>query len=246
MHKAYLVYPALILIGFLIINYSNRIYNFTESNIEITGTVYKVKESSYGYMLYVRKNIFDRERFIIYSDKECDEGTVIQVKGNATGFAMPSNPGAFNTKVYYNSLKIKGKIKPDSIKIIKADYDKILSYTGKLSDMLENNYKKICSDKYSSVFSAMILGKKDELDDGLETLFSDNGIGHILAISGVKTLKLDIPLVPETRINWAFVSLHIAIIYILKLCLDEEIIPRCRFPYSRGYLTKCINWQKKQ
>lgn len=171
MHKAYLVYPALILIGFLIINYSNRIYNFTESNIEITGTVYKVKESSYGYMLYVRKNIFDRERFIIYSDKECDEGTVIQVKGNATGFAMPSNPGAFNTKVYYNSLKIKGKIKPDSIKIIKADYDKILSYTGKLSDMLENNYKKICSDKYSSVFSAMILGKKDELDDGLETLF---------------------------------------------------------------------------
>ena len=185
MHKAYLVYPALILIGFLIINYSNRIYNFTESNIEITGTVYKVKESSYGYMLYVRKNIFDRERFIIYSDKEYDEGTVIQVKGNATGFAMPSNPGAFNTKVYYNSLKIKGKIKPDSIKIIKADYDKILAYTGKLSDMLENNYKKICSDKYSSVFSAMILGKKDELDDGLETLFSDNGIGHILAISGL-------------------------------------------------------------
>ena len=101
MHKAYLVYPALILIGFLIINYSNRIYNFTESNIEITGTVYKVKESSYGYMLYVRKNIFDRERFIIYADKEYDEGTVIQVKGNATGFAMPSNPGAFNTKVYY-------------------------------------------------------------------------------------------------------------------------------------------------
>ena len=79
-----------------------------------------------------------------------------------------------------------------------------------------------------------------------KTLFSDNGIGHILAISGVKTLKLDIPLVPETRINWAFVPLHIAIIYILKLCLDEEIIPRCRFPCSRGYLTKCINWQKKQ
>ena len=60
---------------------------------------------------------------------------------------------------------------------------------------------------------------------------------------GVKTLKLGIPLVHETRINWAFVPLHIAIIYILKLCLDEEIIPRCRFHCSRGYLTKCINWQ---
>lgn len=65
-------------------------------------------------------------------------------------------------------------------------------------------------------------------------------------LCGVKTLKLDIPLVPETRINWAFVPLHIAIIYILKLCLDEEIIPRCRFPCSRGYHNKYINWQKKQ
>ena len=86
MHKAYLVYPALILIGFLIINYSNRIYNFTESNIEITGTVYKVKESSYGYMLYVRKNIFDRERFIIYSDKEYDEGIIVVPEGMRLGF----------------------------------------------------------------------------------------------------------------------------------------------------------------
>lgn len=73
-----------------------------------------------------------------------------------------------------------------------------------------------------------------------------NGVKHRVTSNGVKTLKLDIPLVPEIRINWAFVPLHIAIIYILKLCLDEEIIPRCRFPCSRGYLTKCINWQKKQ
>lgn len=72
------------------------------------------------------------------------------------------------------------------------------------------------------------------------------GIGAVVNIKGVKTLKLDIPLVPENRINWAFVPLHIAKIYILKLCLDEEIIPRCRFPCSRGYHNKYINWQKKQ
>lgn len=71
------------------------------------------------------------------------------------------------------------------------------------------------------------------------------GLAHVIGVLGVKTLKLDIPLVPETRINWAFVPLHIAIIYILKLCLDEEIIHRCRFPCSRGYFKKCINWQKK-
>ena len=81
------------------------------------------------------------------------------------------------------------------------------------------------------------------LDRGVRDAVS---FGPVLVVNGVKTLKLDIPLVPETRIKWAFVPLHIAIIYILKLCLDEEIIPRCRFPCSRGYHKKHINWQKKQ
>ena len=100
--------------------------------------------------------------------------------------------------------------------------------------------------KDGGVLSAMILGEKSGLDAEVKSLYQIAGISHILAISGVKTLKLDIPLVPETRINWAFVPLHIAIIYILKLCLNEEIIPRCRFPCSRGYRKKYINWQKKQ
>ena len=51
---------------------------------------------------------------------------------------------------------------------------------------------------------------------------------------GVKTQNLAIPLTRRIRINSAFVPLHIAKIYILKLCLEEEIIPRCRFPCSRG------------
>ena len=83
------------------------------------------------------------------------------------------------------------------------------------------------------------IAKTMQMIPGIGNVMS--GMGQIFLTSGVKTLKLDTPLVPKTRINWAFVLLHIAIIYILKLCLDEEIIPRCRFPCSRGYLTKCIN-----
>ena len=101
-------------------------------------------------------------------------------------------------------------------------------------------------ERDAGILATMVVGDREFLDAETKRLYQIGGLSHILAISGVKTLKLDIPLVLETRINWAFVPLHIAIIYILKLCLDEEIIPRCRFPCSRGYLTKCINWQKKQ
>ena len=92
----------------------------------------------------------------------------------------------------------------------------------------------------------MLLGEKGILDEEIKGLYQRNGIAHILAISGVKTQNLAIPLPRRNRINSAFVPLHFAKIYILKLCLDEEIIPRCRFPCSRGYFRKCINWQKKQ
>ena len=92
----------------------------------------------------------------------------------------------------------------------------------------------------------LLLGEKEELDAEVKALYQKNGIAHILSISGVKTQNLAIPLTRKTRINSAFVPLHIAKIYILKLCSDEEIIPRCRFPCSRGYHKKYINWQKKQ
>lgn len=107
-----------------------------------------------------------------------------------------------------------------------------------------NGFANSTNSGYDSIG---IFGYNSTIDlKQIEMNFIDtSGTVHNLDVYGVKTLKLDIPLVPETRINWAFVPLHIAIIYILKLCLDEEIIPRCRFPCSRGYLTKCINWQKK-
>lgn len=119
--------------------------------------------------------------------------------------------------------------------------EKLFAFRRRLHDRLA----KVFPEKEASVMQTLLLGEKEELDAEVKALYQRNGIAHILSISGVKTLKLGIPLVPETRINWAFVPLHIAIIYILKLCLDEEIIPRCRFPCSRGYHKKYINWQKK-
>ena len=115
---------------------------------------------------------------------------------------------------------------------------------------LRQKWKRILIDaageEDGGALAAILLGEKQGMDREIRELYQVNRIAHVLAVSGVKTLKLDIPLVPETRINWAFVPLHIAIIYILKLCLDEEIIPRCRFPCSRGVFHKMYKLAKKQ
>ena len=172
-------------------------------------------------------------------------GSLVFVSGKLEEIESPRNPGEFDSKQYYACQHIyyvmkKGKIKKQS-QNHSAYGQFLINMRQRFAEILE----KTCGVE-AGAFEAIVLGDKSNLDPELKMRYQMAGIIHILAISGVKTLKLDIPLVPETRINWAFVPLHIAIIYILKLCLDEEIIPRCRFPCSRGYLTKCINWQKKQ
>lgn len=174
-------------------------------------------------------------------------GDIIKVKGTAERPSPGRNPGCFDYSLYLRSVGINDVIKADSVEVL--DGKGMHTVAGRLYVFRETFLSKLeqkAGHDASSMMGAILFGEKDEMDEDVLEEFRKNGTAHVLAVSGVKTLKLDIPLVPETRINWTFVPLHIAIIYILKLCLDEEIIPRCRFPCSRGYHKKYINWQKKQ
>lgn len=173
-------------------------------------------------------------------------GNIISVYGEVVSFSKPGNPGQFNEYQYYSEQKISYRVFVQSLTIKDSGYNKIKQWLHEIRGVFFRQMNRVLPEREAGIMSAMLLGEKCALTEEIKELYQENGIAHILAISGVKTLKLGIPLVPETRINWAFVPLHIVIIYILKLCLGEEIIPRCRFPCSRGYLTKYINWQKKQ
>lgn len=200
----------------------------------------------------VKAKVLQEPELLIYIEQDQKEtqtiklGNQIQIQGELSYFKEARNPGNFDQKFYYEKQGLHASIWVKNCRITDQETWKFREWLAKL----RRNWKRLLVSqmgaRHGNSMSAILLGEKSELDAQMKALYQKSGIGHILAISGVKTLKLDIPLVPETRINWAFVPLHIAIIYILKLCLDEEIIPRCRFPCSRGYFTKCINWQKKQ
>lgn len=200
----------------------------------------------------VKAKVLQEPELLIYIEQDQKEtqtiklGNQIQIQGELSYFKEARNPGNFDQKFYYEKQGLHASIWVKNCRITDQETWKFREWLAKL----RRNWKRLLVSqmgaRHGNSMSAILLGEKSELDAQMKALYQKSGIGHILAISGVKTLKLDIPLVPETRIKWAFVPLHIAIIYILKLCLDEEIIPRCRFPCSRGYHKKHINWQKKQ
>ena len=175
-------------------------------------------------------------------------GSRVRISGSFSLYTEATNIGQFDARNYYASRKIYGQVKKAAI--VYTEPPNIIG-RGKeclwqLRRHLAETFLEVYGEENGALLAAMLLGERTFLSEETQSLYKAAGALHVIAVSGVKTLKLDIPLVPETRINWAFVPLHIAIIYILKLCLDEEIIPRCRFPCSRGYLTNYINWQKKQ
>lgn len=222
----------------------------------ICGEVQRCQDTEYSLSVYLKQvyltdqsekipirniRVFLKENI----KEDLKTGMIIQVKGELERISAPGNPGEFDQQQYYACQKIYYFMKNAVVQKKSRSYSRYGQALTELREKIAETLQKAAGDK-AGIYQAMLLGEKSGLDEDVKMRYQMAGMIHILAISGVKTLKLDIPLVPETRINWAFVPLHIAIIYILKLCLDEGIIPRCRFPCSRGYLAKCINWQKKQ
>ena len=224
----------------------------TEYRCSMVCKVDDIRESGYGYQVYVtgtqagEHNV--KVKIILYMNEVVDVRMGLQLisEGKFTRPEEATNPGTFDARSYYAHKGIYLICKDPVIVGRGEKYSVIKDFLYRFRLKAGCVLDRYFDEQDASVMRGMLLGEKSGIDKDTKRLFQVNGIAHILAISGVKTQNLAIPLTRKTRINSAFVPLHIAKIYILKLCLDEEIIPRCRFPCSRGYLTKCINWQKKQ
>lgn len=221
---------------------------FREPRISVCGTLIRKEKQAKGWQLTLALPDYENRVIVSTQDGGYPLDCVLSVEGSVREFDIPRNEGQFNQRQYYKCRRILGRISDPTIRCIQVQSG-IYAWREQLFSLRTQMcgvYESCLPSQAAGMLAAMVTGEKSGMDAEVRRLFQVAGFSHILAISGVKTLKLGIPLVPETRINWAFVPLHIAIIYILKLCLDEEIIPRCRFPCSRGYLTNYINWQKKQ
>lgn len=180
----YLFFPVFIILGYFTTYINTKSDGFIEAleygkrDCCITGEVSNVSSTQYGYRLFI-------EDAVVYSDTEYSRGDTVQVQGSAELFEEPDNPGEFNTKKYYESLKIKYRIYAEEITLLKKNDNPIYFLADRVADRINSTFYKIADEKSASVFAAMLLGNKNELDDDISDLFSACGIGHILAISGL-------------------------------------------------------------
>lgn len=179
-----------------------NIIEFSGKEILVEGTVVEeplIKEAEVVYILKTHRAVENNKRYIVNGNiqvkTEFKEGSRIyqygdhlSVRGTLFLPAGKRNPGGFNYKDYLLARGICGNlyVREYDINFLGKRYSNplktvIYKYKEKISGMIKELYP--CDE--GTVLSGIILGMRGEVSPVIIKAFSDSGIYHILAISGL-------------------------------------------------------------
>lgn len=232
--------PLILLLGFLAMGDRmkppdmDRAFD-DEAECILSGDIKMIVNKSWGTSYYLKNNrisLTDDSTYLVeeilvnvYENqlKKYRIGNKITVSGTIKKFKPNSNPGNFNEYLYYKAQNISYKVAADEIILTDEGYSEFHYILNNIKDKLVFVYNSILPQKEAGTLMAMLLGEKYLLEDEIKALYRENGISHILAISGLH------------------VSLLGAAMYLLlrklKLGLIASTVLSLLFIYSYGILT---------
>lgn len=112
-------------------------------------------------------------------------GNTLYMEGMLQNLEAATNPGQFEEKSYYREKNIYYKLIAQKIQCVDSHYNHLQYKIDNIRNKLQKVYQSCLPPEDAGVLSAMLLGDKSYLDLELKELYTANGIGHILAISGL-------------------------------------------------------------
>lgn len=208
---------------------SNR-FDYDGEKITMICELEDIEGRENSYTILVRdvhsgqKKICHRMKLYIGEDTkmpgEFHIGNLLQVEASVYSFSKPGNPGQFDEYQYNTEQGISYKAFVSAITIKDPGRDWVEDSLYQLRCHFRQIIDRCCQPEAAGIIAAMVLGDKSELSEETKKLYQENGIAHILAISGVKTLSLVSSKISKKPINSAFVGTHNAKKYIIFLCVS--------------------------
>lgn len=150
----------------------------------------KSKEKEYlliSHVYLLDQNIWLDGDVMVYDDEfgRICPGNRVMLTGELLSHEEPSNLGENNMRVYNLSRNIGFTMFPDKKEIAGSETNvwknTLFAVQNYMSENLSSQYNK----KILPLFEAMILGEKAEVPKDIKDSFTQSGIVHILAISGL-------------------------------------------------------------
>ncbi|MCH5268851.1 MAG: ComEC/Rec2 family competence protein [Lachnospiraceae bacterium] len=161
----------------------------------VRGTFYRAETTDASHRIYLKQaDLFvDGEKpvrfsvFLIYLDRlpHIFPGNILQINGTLSEFQRASNPGQFDARAYYREQGIYYQLFGEETHIISNQKIKFHTAISRLQNRLSYVIDKGLPEKQAGVMKAVLLGQKSEMNRDIKTLYQQNGIGHLLAISGL-------------------------------------------------------------
>ncbi len=112
-------------------------------------------------------------------------GATVECSATFRASSSATNPGEFDFLTYYQSLKILGSLKNAELERVGTFYAPMKEWLYRVRLYFTNRLYEVFPEKEASVMTAMLLGDKSGLDADVKALYQENGIFHILSISGL-------------------------------------------------------------
>ena len=166
---------------------SSVFFDEREKSVFIRGQVYKKTNTSQIQILYLKNNSTHDSNIMVY-DKNFIEvaiGQTISLQGTTRCFAEARNPGNFDQRLYYAKQKIYGKVWCDKLVSISGEENWLMEKLYRIKIQWRENIYESMGEENGAILVAMLLAEKGDMDSEVKELYQKNGIGHILAISGL-------------------------------------------------------------
>jgi competence protein ComEC len=160
---------------------------------QLTGRVLKYAKSASGT---VRLTVRAEGRKLLVQLRSSDAnpaprdivGRRISFKGAVEIPLGKANPGCFNYRLYLRTQGVNVIVKCDAVDILASNNDFVGSVTNGLArfkygmaERLENYLPK----EKVAVITGLLFGMDDDIDEDTLTMFRENGVYHILSVSGM-------------------------------------------------------------
>lgn len=162
----------------------------------VCGVFYRAEPAgTSSYRLYLRKatlyvegqNPTEFSHFLVYLDTmpEYLPGYRLRISGQLSDFSAAANPGQFDAKAYYREQMLFYCLFGEQSEILSAEKQPLQSFLYQLQQSLSASIDTGLPRKEAGIMKAVLLGEKSQLDSDVKQLYQKNGIGHLLAISGL-------------------------------------------------------------
>lgn len=165
-----------------------------ETFVSVSGQIYDIDIKEQYQILYLKKNSiiyqnesFKESRIIIYDDQKLniEMGNQVEIAGEISFYEEERNPGNFNQKLYYQKQGINASVWASRIEITDNKVNRLSQALYLFREKWKQLLWEVLGKENGATLAAILLAEKSGMSEETKELYQVNGIGHILAISGL-------------------------------------------------------------